>query len=98
MRILPKPIVFQWDTGNIRKNLVKHNVTTQEAEEIFVLKPFYIKQDTKHSSVTEQRYKGLGKTKSGRLLFVAFTIRDRQVRVISVRDMKQIERRSYEET
>jgi len=98
MRILPKPIVFQWDTGNIRKNLVKHNVTAQEAEEIFVLKPFYIKQDTKHSSATEQRYKGLGKTKSGRLLFVAFTIRDKQVRVILVRDMKQIERRSYEET
>jgi len=97
MRILPKPIVFQWDSGNIRKNLVEHNVTTQEAEEIFVLKPFYIKQDIKHSSATEQRYKGLGKTKSGRLLFVAFTIRNGQVRVISVRDMKRIERINYEE-
>lgn len=35
IRILPKLIVFQWDSGNIRKNIVKHNVTTQEAEEIF---------------------------------------------------------------
>ena len=32
MRILPKTIIFQWDTGNIRKNLIKHNVTTQEAD------------------------------------------------------------------
>ena len=96
MRILPKTIEFQWDPGNIQKNLIKHNVTTQEAEEIFVRKPFFIYSDAKHSS-TEQRYSGLGKTKNNRLLFVAFTIRDRKIRIISVRDMKRIERKGYEE-
>lgn len=98
MRVLPKPIAFQWDMGNIHKNLINHNVTTQEAEEIFVRKPFYIKQDVKHSSSSEQRFTGLGKTKSNRLLFVAFTIRDEKIRVISVRDMKRIERSNYEKT
>ena len=98
MRVLPKPIAFQWDMSNIHKNLIKHNVTTQEAEEIFVRKPFYIKQDVKHSSLSVQRFTGLGKTKSNRLLFVAFTIRDEKIRVISVRDMKRIERSNYEKT
>lgn len=97
MRILPKPIVFQWDEGNIRKNLERHNVTTQEAEEIFVLEPFLIGEDTKHSTATEQRFSGLGQTKRKRRLFVAFTIRDKQIRIISIRDMKQIERNHYEE-
>lgn len=97
MRILPKPLVFQWDKGNIHKNLIKHNVATQEAEEIFVRKPFYIKQDIKHSNHNEQRYSGLGKTKNNRLLFVAFMLRDREIRIISVRDMKRMERRGYEE-
>jgi uncharacterized DUF497 family protein len=96
MRILPEPILFQWDQGNIRKNVEKHDVTTQEAEEIFVLEPFLISEDTKHSTTTEQRFNGLGQTKRKRKLFVAFTIRDNQIRVISIRDMKQIERNHYE--
>jgi len=96
MRILPEPIIFQWDKGNIRKNLEKHNVTTQEAEEIFVLEPFLISEDTRHSTATEQRFNGLGQTRRKRKLFVAFTIRDNQIRVISIRDMKQIERSHYE--
>jgi uncharacterized protein len=98
MRILPNAIIFQWDSGNIHKNLIKHNVTTQEAEEIFVRKPFYIKQDVKHSSSAEQRFSGLGKTKNNRLLFVAFTVRQEKIRIISVRDMKRIERSYYEKT
>jgi uncharacterized DUF497 family protein len=96
MRILPKAITFQWDQGSIRKNLIKHNVAAQEAEEIFVRKPFYIKQDTKHSTPLEQRYSGLGRTKNNRLLYVAFTIRNEKIRIISVRDMKRIERSNYE--
>jgi uncharacterized protein len=97
VRILPAPIIFQWDDGNIHKNLVKHSVTTQEAEEIFVLEPFLISEDAKHSTYKEQRFNGLGQTKKKRKLFVAFTIRDKQVRIISIRDMKRVERRHYEE-
>jgi len=31
---------FQWDRGNIDKNLVKHNVENWECEQIFFHKPF----------------------------------------------------------
>jgi uncharacterized DUF497 family protein len=97
MGILPKPIAFQWDQGNIHKNLIKHNVTTQEAEEIFTQKSFLTNEDTKHSSDTEQRYHGLGQTKNGRKLQVAFTLRGEKVRIISIRDMDRKEKQQYEE-
>jgi uncharacterized DUF497 family protein len=43
----------------------------------------------------EERIYGLGHTDAGRLLFVAFTIRQRLIRVISARDMSRKERRIY---
>lgn len=95
MRILPEPIAFQWDKGNVAKNFEKHKVTIQEAEEVFSNEPFITAKDVKHSSA-EQRFYGLGRTKTSRKLFVAFTIRDRKVRVISIRDMKKKERLAYE--
>ncbi|HVC36172.1 MAG TPA: BrnT family toxin [Candidatus Dormibacteraeota bacterium] len=57
----------------------------------------YISKDIKHSTSVEQRYSGLGQTKNKRLLFAAFTIRNEEIRIISVRDMKRIERKGYEE-
>lgn len=38
----------------------------------------------------------LGKTKGGRKLFIAFTLRNHKMRVISVRDMTPQEARAYE--
>lgn len=49
MKILPKPLKFEWDKGNIDKNLVKHNVTDREAEEIFDNEPKFIFEDERHS-------------------------------------------------
>ena len=95
MKILPKPIAFEWDEGNIDKNLIKHNVTNQEAEEVFSRKPLLVNMDSKHSD-KETRYQALGKTSKNRLLFVSFTVRNQKVRPISVRDMNTQERRVYE--
>jgi hypothetical protein len=96
MRILPEPIAFQWDDGNIVKNFEKHSVTIQEAEETFSNEPFVTVEDIKHSTRVEKRFQALGQTKTGRKLFVAFTIRDKKIRVISIRDMKKKERTAYE--
>jgi uncharacterized protein len=96
MRILPEPLAFQWDDGNIDKNFDKHRVTVREAEEMFATEPFLTLEDGKHSSSLEKRFQGLGKTKTGRRLFVVFTIRDKRIRIISIRDMKKKERMSYE--
>lgn len=84
-----------WDEGSIAKNFDKHHVTAQEAEEFFANEPFVTAEDVKHSSI-EQRFYGLGRTKTNRKLFVAFTVRDRKVRVISICDMKKKERLTYE--
>ncbi|HUY84993.1 MAG TPA: BrnT family toxin [Candidatus Dormibacteraeota bacterium] len=97
MNILPKTVTFQWDQGNIHKNLLKHNVTTQEAEEIFTQRPFLTSKDLKHSSSAEQRYHGLGQTKKTRKLQVTFTLRGDEIRIISIRDMDRKERKQYEE-
>jgi uncharacterized DUF497 family protein len=96
MRILPEPIIFLWDQGNLYKNVTKHNVTTQEAEEMFLSEPFVVFEDVKHTTDVEKRFQGLGQTKTRRMLFVAFTIRDRKIRVISIRNMKKKEKQAYE--
>ncbi len=97
MRILPDTITFQWDSGNTHKNLIKHNVSTQEAEEVFTQRPFLTSKDIKHSSRTERRFHGLGQTKNKRKLQITFTIREEKIRIISVRDMDKKERSQYEE-
>lgn len=96
MKILPKPIAFEWDKGNINKNLIKHNVTDKEAEEVFGNKPLKIFKDINHSE-KEQRFVAYGKTDSNRSLAIVFTLRREKIRVISARDQNKKERREYEE-
>ena len=95
MKILPEPIFYEWDKGNIEKNLIKHNVTSQETEEPFDNKPNSIIRDEKHS-LKERRYLLWGTTDKGRKLSIIFTIRKNKIRIISVRDMNKKERKAYE--
>ncbi|KKQ35103.1 MAG: hypothetical protein US51_C0016G0005 [Microgenomates group bacterium GW2011_GWA2_37_6] len=95
MKILPEPIVFEWDKGNIDKNLLKHKVTNKEAEEVFGNRHFMI-EDKKRSTVYERRYMLWGVTNYKRKLTIIFTIRTNSIRIISVRDMHKKERRRYE--
>ena len=85
---------FQWDEGNRDKNWYLHQVSNSECEELFFNLPLIIVRDTKHSQ-TEQRYYALGQTAANRWLFIAFTLRDDLIRVISARDMNQKESRKY---
>lgn len=96
MKILPEPIEFEWDKGNIDKNLITHGVSNKDAEEVFINEPGFIFEDAKHSAV-EKRYMIWGITEVGRKLSVIFTMRGNKVRVISARDMHIKERRAYEE-
>lgn len=85
---------FDWDDSNAVKNWEKHKVTPDEAEDIFFGEPFVVRGDVAHAS-GEKRYRALGRTGGGRLLFVAFTVRRRLIRVISVRDMNRKEAAEY---
>ncbi len=92
---LPEFEGFDWDRGNIEKNWQSHNVTPQEAEQVFFNRPLIVADDAKHSQ-SERRYLVLGQTDADRLLFVAFTMREGRIRVISARDMHRKERKVYE--
>jgi len=84
---------FQWDDGNNNKNFRKHKVSDSECEEIFFSEPL-IRKGPKQRS--EERYYALGRTDSGRYLFIVLTTRANLIRVISARDMTQSERRQYQ--
>jgi uncharacterized DUF497 family protein len=87
---------FQWDQGNLAKNLVKHNVENWECEQVFFNEPVLVLDDPGHSR-SERRWAAFGQTDAGRLLVVIFTRRDDLLRVISARDMNKKEREFYED-
>jgi hypothetical protein len=87
---------FQWDKGNIDKNLIKHNVENWECEQVFFNRPLLVLEDPKHS-VSEERWAVFGKTDTDRFLVVIFTKRNDSIRIISARDMNNRERKFYNE-
>lgn len=89
---------FEWDAGNERKSVDKHGVSQAEAEQMFFNEPLFVLADDKHSN-DELRLHALGRTDSGRLLQVSFTLRegDTRIRVISARAMSRKEREFYEQ-
>ncbi len=93
---LPEPIQFEWDEGNRNKNWLKHQVSTTEAEEVFFDANKKLAKAVFYTATKEKRFILLGKTIVGRLLFVVFTIRDRNIRVISARNVNRKERPLYE--
>ncbi|MBI4262329.1 BrnT family toxin, partial [Candidatus Uhrbacteria bacterium] len=86
MKVFHIPLEFEWDKGNSNKNLAKHRVSDAECEEIFFDHAKRIARDALHSG-GEERHVVIGKTKAGRILFVAFTARKQKVRIISARDL-----------
>ncbi len=88
---------FVWDKGNIDKNWKKHRVTNTECEEVFFDENKVALKDVLHSG-EEERFIVLGKTRKERLLFAAFTVRRKKVRIISARDVNKRERKLYEKT
>lgn len=85
---------FDWDSGNIDKNLIKHKVTNQECEEAFFDLDAFVTEDVSHSTI-ETRYQLLAKSKK-RYLTIYFTNRRNKIRVISARDMNKKEKKQYE--
>jgi uncharacterized DUF497 family protein len=91
---LSECIGFDWDESNAAKNWERHKVTPEEAEDVFFQEPLVVRSDSGHSA-SEKRYRVLGRTARGRLLFVAFTVRRKLIRVISARDMNRREVEEY---
>jgi len=91
---LPEPVEFEWDDWNISKNRVKHNVSVEEAEQLFGDPNKTIFHDALHSQ-KEKRFIVIGKALNSRILYAAFILKNKKVRIISVRDLNRKERYLY---
>ena len=91
------PADFDWDDGNRRK-CEKHGVSIGEIETFLRGTP-YVAPDHKHS-LGEERFLAVGRTATGRPLFVVFALRARDgriyIRPISARYMHRKEIENYE--
>lgn len=85
---------FDWDEANI-SHIARHNVTPDEAEQVFFDENNALDEDIKHSK-EEKRFLIIGKTEKGRLLYQIFTRRGNKIRVISSRDINKKEVNLYE--
>mgnify|MGYP001593459392 CR=1 FL=1 len=98
--ILPEVLEFEWDEGNRTKSWIKHRVSAKEQEQAFLARGKFVLEDKKHSE-KEKRLLLYSKTKKGRKLIVAFTVRivdERdKIRPISARPMNRKEALIYEE-
>jgi uncharacterized DUF497 family protein len=93
---LSQSIKFQWDKGNIDKNLVKHDVRNEEIEEAFMDVDKRIFRDVVHSK-NEKRYTLVGKSLNLRKLIIVFTLRSNEIRAISAREPNRKEIKKYYE-
>jgi uncharacterized DUF497 family protein len=89
---------FVWDVGNKTKSFDKHKVTLGEIEEVFEMNEAIRALGEQVSpEPDEPRFGILGITKSGRHLFICFTLRANGIRIISARNMNKKERKLYGE-
>ena len=86
---------FEWDKGNSTKSIVKHGISNAEAESVFDDASRRVRLDLKHSG-TETRYICIGESVFGRILFVYFTERNGNIRIIGTRSANIKERLFYE--
>lgn len=85
-------MIFEWDENKNIINKQKHKISFETAAHVFD-DPNYVEMyDFEHSN-TEERYIAIGKV--GDVLFVVFTERDKNIRLISARLATKLERGLY---
>ena len=89
-------MIFEWDPDKARQNLIKHDVSFEEAGTAFKDKLSITIPDPLHSD-DEDRFILLGYSESNRLLVVVHTDRNDRIRIISARQATKKERITYEE-
>ena len=90
-------LTFEWDPNKAESNIVKHDVSFEEASTIFADPLSITIQDPDHSDM-EDRFITLGMSIRGRLLVVVHTDRNATIRIISARLATTRERKDYDQT
>jgi len=92
-------VEFDWDTGN-RLKCQKYGVLISDIEALFRTNPRVV-LDVRHS-LTETRMIAIGRGQNDRMIFVGFTMRQRDgdqlIRPITARYMREKEVRRYAQT
>lgn len=83
---------YEWDEEKNRANIIKHHISFQVAQHVFDDVNRLEIYDSEHSA-SEDRYIAIGKV--GAVLFVVFTERKDNIRIISARKATSKERRLY---
>jgi uncharacterized DUF497 family protein len=86
---------FEWDEAKATGNYTRHGVSFETAIRVFD-DVFAIERLDDREDYGEDRYSVLGMV-DGRLLYVAFTVREGITRIISARGAEPHERRQYHE-
>lgn len=86
---------IEYDEQKASKNLKKHGVSFEEAEEA-LYDPFALVMDDEEA-IDEERYLLLGKSKKERILMVVYAVRHEDtIRIISARKATGKEKADYE--
>ena len=85
-------MVFEWDEDKNAINKEKHKISFETAAYVFS-DPSYLEIYDYLHSINEDRYIAIGKV--GEVLFVVFTERKNNIRIISARLATDSERRLY---
>lgn len=88
-------IDFEWDSQKALSNWHKHQVAFESACEVF-FDPF-LQPDKDEVIDGELRETVIGMTQNWRLLFIAYTLRNDKIRVISARPVTRQQRKTYED-
>jgi uncharacterized protein len=88
---------FEWDEKKAARNLVKHNISFEEAITVFGDPLSDTFPDPDHS-LNEHRFIIIGASESGKILVVSHTDDEQIVRIISAREVTYGERKSYEQS
>lgn len=87
-------LFFEWDPVKAKTNKKKHKVTFEEAASIFGDENSLTIEDIIHSA-NEKREITIGKSIYNQLLVVVYTVRGRNVRIISARKANKKEKEQY---
>lgn len=89
------PYQFEWDAEKAKNNLKKHGISFEMATNVFYDESRIEIYDAAHSA-EEDRYITIGMV--NKVLFVVYTMRRENIRLISARTATARERRLYDGT
>jgi len=86
---------FEWNDNKTESNALKHGITFEEAVTVFADPYLLFTEDSKHSQGEEREW-AIGEAENSSIVVVVFTMRGKQIRIISARKATKKECQRYE--